>query len=151
MLISERPTGASQSIVDYDRLKVALGKNFFEQREVVNDTGDEITVLKGTVLGVINTGANAGKLKPFDSTSIDGSEIPRFVANANRTIADTASVTMNVINDGLVAERALTFVNDPTDGIDINIAGVGTPRDLLLANSAGIKATPVDDSTAFDN
>lgn len=148
---TQRVTNSSVTITDYDRVKVACGQNHYQKRVLINLTGAETTFLKGTVLGVINTGANAGKVRAFSSANSDGSEIPRFVLNSTRTLADAAEANVSVIDDGIVNDRTLLFINEPTDAIDTNIDLVGTPRDLLMANSAGIKAEYVQDSTLFDN
>lgn len=152
MDLSQRATNSSVNITDYDRSKLALGGNYYRGVTVVNtDGGAELELLKGTVMGVINTGANAGKAVPFDSTAADGAEIPRFVCNSDRTIAASAETTVSMIIDGRVDESLLIYANSPTDGNDINIDGVGTPRNLLMANSAGIKMEYVSDPTYFDN
>lgn len=144
-----RVTGNSTQYTDVNRAQVAIGENSYQKRNTVNDAGQEETLVKGTVMGVINTGANAGKAKAFDSTSIDGSEIPRFVLNRELTLADDGEQVASMIIDGDVYAGLLVFVG--ADTLDGNIDGVGTPRDLLQANSCGIRCVPVEDGTGFDN
>jgi len=148
-----RVTNSSVTITDYDRSKLALGGNYYRKYTVINlDGGAELVLIKGTVMGAITAaGANAGKLVPFDSTNTDGSEIPVCVCNSDRTLAASAEAGVSMIIDGTVMEQLLVFANDPTDGLDINIDTVGTPRNLLMANSAGIKPEYVEDPTFYDN
>ena len=151
--ITTRSTNSSQTTTDYDRSKLALGGNYYRPYTVINlDGGAELTLVKGTVMGVITAaGANAGKLVPFDSTNADGSQVPVMVCNSDRTLAASAEATVSMIVDGEVDESLLVFANDPTDGLDINIDTVGTPRNLIMANSAGIKPLYVEDPTYYDN
>ena len=152
MDLSQRATNSSVNITDYDRSKLAIGGNYYRAYTVLNtDGGAELELLKGTVMGIVNTGPNAGKAVPFDSTASNGSEIPRFVCNSDRTIAASGEASVSMIIDGRVDESLLIYANSPTDGNDINIDGVGTPRNLLMANSAGIKLEYVADPTIFDN
>jgi hypothetical protein len=148
-----RVTNSSVTITDYDRSKLALGGNYYRKYTVINlDGGAELVLPKGTLMGVITAaGANAGKLVPFDSTAVDGSAVPICVCNSDRTLAASAEASISMIIAGRVDESLLIFANDPTDGLDINIDTVGTPRNLLMANSVGINPEYVEDSTFYDN
>lgn len=153
MDINQRATNSSVNITDYDRAKLAQGGNYYRKYDVLNtDGGAELVLEKGTVMGAITAaGANEGKLVPFDSTATNGSQIPVAVCNSNRTLAAAATLGVSMIIDGVVDAGLLIFANSPTDGIDINIDTVGTPRNLLMANSAGIKPVDVEDPTFYDN
>ena len=148
-----RVTNSSVTITDYSRAKLALGGNYYNKYTVINlDGAAELVLPKGTVMGLItDAGANAGKMTPFDSTATNGSQVPVAVCNSDRTLAASAQASVSMIIDGEVDESLLIFANSPTDGLDITIDTVGTPRNLLMANSAGIKPVYVTDSTFYDN
>jgi hypothetical protein len=101
------------------------------------------SILEGTVMGIITA---SQKLKPTDSVSVDGSEIPRFIllADVDTTAGD---VDREVGVRGDFNEDKLVFVNGGND-IDTVVA---TLSFYVHLKANGILAVPVTQLDQFDN
>lgn len=116
------------------------------------NTSGEFTLEQGTVMARV---ASSGKLVRFDSTAIDGSQIPVGVATQDYTMAGGATdVDISVCVSGDVKESVLKMpVNNETldTVVTIDAEYTRTVRDMIAGTTQGIHLISFDELSEHDN
>ena len=110
---------SNQVTADYDYEKLLLGDNIVKLVTFVNDTGAELSISEGLVLGrITDAGANNLKIKAFDSTNTDGSQNILGVLMNDYTLAIAEEFSVGVIVSGKVNSNKVSLSgNDTIDTI----------------------------------
>lgn len=138
----------NQLHVDYDLAKLLLGQN--EHKFVDGDvtaSGADVEILQG--LAIARVGAT-NKLKPFDSTVVDGSEYLVGIALQTETVADGTTKNIRIVTGGGINENLINFAGAETLA---TLAGVTGAKQTIadIMSNLGIQVIPVTDLTEFDN
>jgi hypothetical protein len=135
----------NQAIIKTDTSKIFLWNNRYESSEYTNDSGDDIVLPAGTLMGRINA---SGKVQPLASAAVDGSQYPCGILNEDWAVADGATQKVSFCVAGDVAEEKVVF-----DGADVitTIVDGRTLRDRIAADTVGIKLVVATELTAYDN
>jgi len=137
---------SNQLHTDFNTAKIFLFDNIFNNIIFRNDTGGEVTLKGGTVVGRKTAD---GKLKVLASAAGDGSESPvGVVATPEIVLADTTEQVISVCVGGHIAEEKIIL--DGADTLETNIGGRPI-RDLLAAETQGINLVVTDELTGVDN
>jgi len=145
---------------DINVAKLFLGGVRYRTASYTNDTGSDITLAKGTILGRVN---DDNKVYPTDNGNSDGSQLPRFILAEDYEVADGATSTMTfavcgrVNKDLLVFNRAGNALTDivkvygvdsqsPAEPVTVDL---GTVFDVL--EDRGFYLETVNDLTEYDN
>ena len=144
--ITEVLNTGQQAHFDRDISKIFIWGNENKEGVYTNTTGNEVTLLAGTVMGRVT---GSGEWLPTDSTSADGSEVARAVLMSDYVVADTVSQTIALVDSGHVAEEKLVLVNGG-DTLDTAVGGE-LIRDTLESKSVSIKLIKSVELTGFDN
>ena len=142
---TEKLKTRNQLITDFDLSKIFIFDNRFEQEDLKNTSGGEKTFKAGTVLGRVSATLELDTVK---SGSVDGSETPFGILAEDITLADAEVKEINVCISGDVALEKVIL--DGGDTLDTLIDGRPI-RDKINADTMGIKLTPTDELTDFDN
>jgi hypothetical protein len=129
--------------VDTDISKVFIYDNRFNQEILNNPTGGTLTYPTGTVMGRVSA---SGKLIPFTSAAVDGSQNIVGILNDAKTVPATSDANCFICVSGDVDPTLLVFQG--ADTLNTVIGGVRV-RDLLARQ--GIKLTATSELTKFDN
>jgi hypothetical protein len=142
----ERSNTGNQSINRYDTSKIFVGHNRYETATYTNDTGEEITLAAGTLMGRKHAD---GEIIPLESDASDGSQFPVGILNQAVTVADGDSVDVSICVSGDVVESKVVFVNE-YDDMDAVVSSRRL-RDRIAADTVGIKLVGGDELTDYDN
>ena len=113
-----------------------------------NETGSEVTLEAGLILGRKTSGTHAGKLAPYDSTDTEGANVPVYILGQTVTIAansDASNVMVYLAGD--VNTSKLIFSNGSDDLT--TIAGGVMVKDAL--NSGQFVLKNVTELSEYDN
>lgn len=136
----------NQLSTTYDFSKTFRFANSYIQGVYTNDTGVEVVLKVGTVMGRISASSKF-KILAFDA--VDGSQFPVGVCAEDITVAIGATVDcLNLVNGGEVREGALIFAAGTTllSVIDGKIL-----RDRIVSDTKGIRIVPVLQNTVANN
>ena len=137
---------ANPLIANYDTSKIFVRDNQFQTGTYTNPEGDDVTLLKGTVMGRI---ASTNKLLPLESTASDGSQFPIGILADNYTVGYTESATLTFCKAGDVVESKIIFANG-TDTVN-TVVSTRTIGDRIQGDSLGINLVGGDQLTNYDN
>lgn len=137
---------ANPLIANYDTSKIFVRDNQFQTGTYTNPEGDDVTLLKGTVMGRI---ASTNKLLPLESTASDGSQFPIGILADNYTVGYTESATLTFCKAGDVVESKIIFANG-TDTVN-TVVSTRTLGDRIQGDSLGINLVGGDQLTNYDN
>jgi len=129
-------------VANHDVSKFLLGFNSFISVSHTAPGGGSV-LTEGLIMGRI---AATGKVVELDHTAVDGSQIPVGVLIAAKTVAGAATVDLNLVNKGKVAESKLTFKAGTTLASEIDGRQL---RDWL--NDIGLELTGGEELTKVDN
>lgn len=133
-----------QMFMNTDVTKIFIRGNRYSTRKYNNSAYAAVTLLAGTILGVVTV---TGWVKPCLSTASDGSQIPRGILANDIIVAggDDADVSMCIGGD--IAQENLIFQG--ADNLDTTISGVRY-RDRLHTD-CGVILVPTTQMSDFDN
>jgi hypothetical protein len=140
---------ANQATINTDLSKIFVGNNRYSDFPYsnTNSTYDDITIPKGTLMGRIGSTL---KVIPLVSTAVDGSQNPVGILAEDVVVEAgevyTKDVTLCVSGD--VAESKVILSGSET--LDTLISSRPL-RDLIGANTVGIKLVSSTENTSFDN
>lgn len=135
----------NQIYTDYNFEKAFIFDNEFIRGQYTNSTGSEVTLSIGRVMGRISA---SGLFLPLVSTASDGSQFPVGILAENVTVANNATVNINICVKGDVNQNVLSFASSET--LDTVISGRRL-RDRIAADTQGIRIVPTVENTRFDN
>ena len=120
----------NQLNVDTEVSRIFVFNNATSSGNLVNTSGAELSLLEGTLLGVI---ASTGKLEVMKSAAVDGSQLPVGILVGDITLAIGANADVNYVVTGDVVEERLIF--DGADDLDTVITPTITIPELTDDNS----------------
>ena len=136
----------NQLSTDYDFAKVFRFANSYIQANYSNDTGNEVELKVGTVMGRKHAD---GLVIPLVATADDGSQFPIGVCAEDVTVADGGTVNdLNIVNDGDIRESGLVLPDGTTLDSVIDNRRL---RDRLVADTKGLRLVEVQENTKFNN
>lgn len=131
-------------IVNTDTSNVFLWNRRSQKGQINNGTSYDPKVYpEGTVLGRISS---SGLLTPFTSGASDGSQYPIGILVSDYTIAEGATASVYMCDDGDVAAEKLIFQG--SDTLETVVSGQRV-KDRLKA--AGVKVIFSKEMTGYDN
>lgn len=133
-------------IANYDNSNIFVLNNQYETATYTNPEGDDVTLLKGTVMGRI---AASNKIIPLESTASDGSQYPIGILADDYTVEYTESATLTFCKAGDVVKSKIVFYNG-TDTVE-TVVSSRTLGDRIQGDSLGINLVGGDQLTAEDN
>lgn len=140
---------ADQLSNNYQQQNVFLKGQQFISATYTNSTGSTVNLTVGQVMGRILA---TQKVLPTVAAATDGSEMPRFICGDNYTVANGASVTVQLCWKGDINQNAITW--NGAEGLDTVVrtvsTGGGTLGDLLRANSE-LVLYPSLELSGYDN
>jgi len=136
---------ANPLISNYDTSKTFIWNLRTATANYTNSTYDDVTLLKGTLLGRISA---TGLVVPLTSAASDGSQFPLGILLEDTTIleGDTTSLTFAVEGD-VVEDKILLQGSDTLNTV---ISGRRI-RDRIGADTVGIKIVASTEMTNYDN
>lgn len=137
---------ANPQINNYNTSKIFVFDNRFETATYTNPEGDDVTLLKGTVMGRI---AASNKILPLESNASDGSQYPIGILADDYVVGYTESATLTFCKSGDVVESKIIFYNG-TDTVN-TVVSTRTLGDRIQGDSLGINLVGGDQLTAQDN
>jgi hypothetical protein len=150
----------SQLTSNFDLSQLFLGNNKFATATYVNNTGVEVTIEAGTLLGKVTKGTtNAdGDLLPHDSSDTEGANVPVGIAAQKVVVANTDSVEITYAIAGDFDVSLLTLGGSDTLDtlvtLSVDDAGaadyVKAVRELILSET-GLNPVAVAQLGATDN
>lgn len=134
---------------NYRWQQIFLSNNKYKDYTYTNDTGSEVTLTVGRLMGTILASA---KTYPQASTSTDGSEMPRGVLAQTYTFAIGASGTVAVCYTGDINQNALLLNGSETLATVVRTVstGGGTIGDLITQNTDIVLWNSIE-TTGYDN
>jgi len=149
----------SQLIKNFDLTKLFLGSNRFKSATYTNNTGSEVTIAAGTLLGKVTKADTntAGHLLPHSAGDTEGANIPVGIAARTVTVADGEAVNLQYADGGDFdvslltlngSETLDTLVTISTDGTDPD--NVMAIRELIIAYTT-LNPVVVEELSATDN
>ncbi len=131
---------ATQLATSYDNSQVFLGKNHFDTASYTNSSGGAVVLTEGRLMGRVLAD---NKVQPQVSSATDGSEFPRMICADNVTVADGATVTLNICTKGRINQNKITFGGADTLATAIRLVATGgmTIKDCLNAMSFELEPT----------
>lgn len=113
---------------------VFLGCNHYEKRTYTNSSGSSKTLVPGLLMGEVLA---TGKVLPHISSATDGSEMPTGFCAGTYTVADGATVTIDIVTKGEVNQNAITLGSGDTltTAVRTVSTGGGTIRSLIERNT----------------
>ena len=136
----------NQLSTDYDFSKTFRFANSYIKGEFINDTGAEVTLKIGTVLGRKASDASLKVLK-FDAA--DGSQFPVGVCAEEVVVAIAGAVPdLYVCNSG---DINLSSIILPAGTTLDSVISDKILRDRIVSDSKGIRLVPVTQNTSFNN
>jgi hypothetical protein len=145
--LEEALNNGQQAIFHRNLAKIFLRNNRFDSFTYTNDTGEEKTLLAGTVMGRKTAD---GEIIPLDGDASDGSQYPIGILNEDRVVADGESVEVSVCVSGDVAEEML-ILEDVYDDLDTTIIDGRLLRDRIGADTVGVRLVTTDELSGHDN
>lgn len=137
-----------QIFVNTDRANLIVWNPRTDKDTLRNETGSEVTLEAGLILGRKTSGTHAGKLVPFNSTDTEGANVPVYILGQTVTIAATSDASnVMVYLAGDVNTNKLIFSNG-SDSLT-TIAGGVMVKDAL--NSGQFVLKSVDELSEYDN
>ena len=142
-----RDTNRNQGTLDRDFSKIFVFDNRYENVTFLNNTGAELDLLPGTVVGRITA---TGEVAPLDAGAADGSQFPiGIVQSGIDGLADAATADIAICVSGDVVEDKIVLVNGETlDGTTISGKIL---RDRIGSDTVGVKLVASEELTNFDN
>lgn len=137
---------ANPQINNYNTSKIFVFDNRFETAEYTNPENDEVTLLKGTVMGRVS-GTN--KILPLESNASDGSQYPIGILADDYVVDYTETATLTFCKSGDVVQRKIVFANG-TDTVETVVSG-RTLGDRIQGDSLGINLVGGIELTGEDN
>ncbi len=129
-----------------DVSKIFIGCNEYEARSYTNSTYDDVTLLAGTVMGIV---ATSGQLKPLTSGASDGSQFCVGILRETHIVEAGDQVDIFVCVSGKVAEEKLLLQD--SDTLETVVSGRRI-RDKIAAETVGVLIIPpADELTGWDN
>lgn len=130
---------------NFNRFKMFLGGNRYEDAQFVNDTYDAITLAVGTVMGRI---AATGYVVKLDKSASDGSQYPVGILAQEITVdeGDTADLSLCVC--GEVDANGLVFVSGT---VISDVVESKTIEDRIASDTVGIHLVTSSDLSEYDN
>lgn len=134
---------------NYDTSKTFVWGNRFQTESYTNDTYDPITLATGTVMGRVFA---TGKVVPFASDAVDGSEEPIGVLQEGFVAEGGTTSNVSICVAGDVVQSKLVFGNG-TDTLETQITNLGNRRvkDALQGMSVAIKLIASTELSQTDN
>lgn len=128
---------------------LVLRNPFITTGTYTNSTGSTVALTAGRVMGQILTG---GKWAPQVSGSTDGSEQPRAVLADSYSVANGATVTINLLTRGELNKNVVTLDAGDTWASVVRTVttGGGSIEALLIANT-GIILQATTELSGTDN
>lgn len=137
---------ANPQINNYDTSKIFVRDNEFQTATYTNPESDDVTLLKGTVMGRISA---SNKILPLESNASDGSQFPIGILADDYVVDYTESATLTFCKAGDVVQSKIIFANG-TDTVATVVSG-RTLGDRIQGDSLGINLVGGDQLTAQDN
>lgn len=136
----------NQLSTTYDFSKAFRFANSYIQGIYTNDTGVEVVLKVGMVMGRISASAKF-KILAFDA--IDDSQFPVGICAEDITVAIGATVDcLNLVNGGEVREGALVF---PVGTSLLSVIDGRILRDRIVSDTKGIRIVDVLQNTTPNN
>lgn len=128
--------------VSTDLSKLVLFNPEFDRADYTNGGGAPVTIVEGTVMGVVNA---TGKIAPLVAAAADGSQFPIGVLINTVTVAAGATANLTYAIGGDLDESKIVFQN----GVD-TLATVVSGRRLrerLQSDTKGLKLVTSQEGT----
>jgi len=137
--------------IDYDTSKTFIWNNRYDRATFKNDTGGEVTIKPGALLGRI---ASTNQLVQHDATGTDGRQFPVGVAAEEITVADTNTADLTYCIMGDVVEPHLIQIG--SQALDTVIGGGTTAQEYHrtvrdAVQGQGIRLVASIEATQPDN
>lgn len=136
---------ANPLISNYDTSKTFIWNLRTDKANYTNSTYDDVTLLKGTLLGRISA---TGLVVPLTSGASDGSQFPLGILLEDTTVAGSDTVTLTFAVEGDVVEDKILLQG--SDTLNTVISGRRI-RDRIGADTVGIKIVASTEMTNYDN
>jgi hypothetical protein len=133
-------------INNYDTSKIFVFGNEFQTATYTNPEGDDVTLLKDTVMGRVSA---TNEILPLESTASDGSQFPIGILADDYTVDYTESATLTFCKAGAVVESKIIFYNG-TDTVE-TVVSSRTLGDRIQGDSLGINLVGGTQLTGEDN
>lgn len=150
--ISIRTQTENHLVFDYTKEKLLPGEYETDRRDYANISGALETVAIGTVMGIVTA---TGKMVPFDSTAVDGSENPEFILLSELTdIAIAGTVDGVLVVVGGEIDASLVKFQNGTDTLatTVEVGGVTkSVKDWLRTNGNDFRFLSVTDVSKHSN
>ncbi|MCH9620996.1 MAG: hypothetical protein S4CHLAM20_04100 [Chlamydiia bacterium] len=136
----------NQGTMDRDFSKIFVFQNNFRNVTFLNDTGADLELKGGELLGVI---ASSGKAVLLDDPgATDGSQFPVGFANSCGTVLDGEELTISMCIGGDVVENKVIL----TGGVSLDdVISLRTLRDRIASDTMGVRLVESTELTNFDN
>lgn len=144
--INEVLNNGQQATFNYDVSKTFVWNPRFLSGDLTNSEYDPITIPEGTVMGRV---AATGKLVPWKSTAVDGSQFPRGILAEEVIVDDGETQTIAIVISGDVAEEKVKFAL-AGDGFNTVVSGK-ILRDRLGSDTNGIYLVTATELSGYDN
>lgn len=131
-----------------DTEKIFIFDNGFESGIFLNDTGADLDLKKGTVLGRIAASNRLVALDDDTAGADDGRSIVVGVLAHDVTIADTETEEVTMCIAGQVVESKVILLNSLTL---TSVIGNRTVADKIKGETMGIKLREGQELTTFEN
>lgn len=135
----------SQLIVTTDTSKIFVRNNDYKSADYTNNTGDDLQLNAGALLGRI---AATGKVVPLSSAATDGSQYPVGVLATDYLVADGATVSVRFCIKGSIVKSKILF--DGTDTM-ATIIEDKILEDWIASNTVGILLLESTENSDYDN
>lgn len=132
-------------ITNNEHKKLFVGENSFLDADYTNGTGDDVVLLKGTVMGRIHA---SNKVTPMTSAATDGSQFPIGILADDYSVADGATKSVRFCTGGKV-DRGLVILT----GADTfaTVVSDKTIEDRIGSDTVGIILISFDELSELDN
>jgi hypothetical protein len=134
-----------QAITNYNTAKMFIFGNRYTKGTYTNDTGDDVVLDEGTLMGRISA---TQKLVPHDSDASDGSQYPVGILKGSYSVADGDDTEVAICVEGDVAEELVILAYGDTMDTVISDRSI---RDRIAADTVGIKLVAGTELTGYDN
>ena len=143
--IESRNVTRNQATFDRTVDNIFLWKPEYKQETFLNNTGSELELKGGELLGRVSS---TGKIVVLTSGAADGSQFPVGMNKTCVTVADSAEVVINMCVAGDVAQELVIFQGSDTLDTVVNDRQL---RDRIAGDTKGIQLVEGREHTKFDN
>ena len=134
-----------QLTTNYDYSKIFIWNNRYESDNYNNDGYDDVTLLAGTVMGMVSA---TGLIVPLKSGASDGSQYPVGVLAQDYTVVAGDTISLRYCIAGDVDQTSLVF--DGTDTLATLVDGRRL-KQRIEGDTVGIILKSVSELSNFDN